>query len=187
MVYTNYSFTDAISAYARMSTQYFTFPIFCVLGIIVTLIVAFNLENKNGNFVFYTLNIILTGIIIFTKGVDVANNLDIIFKSFLKNSYFYYINTIISFCVVTSIINSKRVSNLFKYVSLGLYCLIIINFTFFIYITNYLSNIEMLVPFNTYPMVYFGNIIEISLYVALFFEWATFMKKKKVHRLGNHL
>ena len=187
MVYTRYSFMDAINLYAKMSAQYLTFPIFLVMGIILTALVAFNIDNKNGNFVFNGLCIVLTGVIIYTKGLDIVNNLDIVFNSFIKNTYFYFINTIVSFIVVNRIINSKRVGNTYKYISLIFYCLIIVNLMFNIYVTNYLSNIEIMVAINTYPMVLLGNIISILLYVSLILEWSIFMKKKKVHRLGDHL
>ena len=187
MVYTKYSFMDALNLYAKMSAQYLTFPIFVVMGILLVLIIAFNMDNKNGNFIFIGLNIALTGVIIYSKGLDLVEHADILFNSFIKNSYFYFVNTVISFIVVSRIIHSKRITKTFKNVSLGFYLLIIVNLMFTIYISNYLSNIDIMVAINTYPMVYFGNIISFGLYIALFLDWAVFMKKKKVHRLGNHL
>ena len=55
-----------------------------------------------------------------------------------------------------------------------------------IYISNYLQNVMIYVVGNTYPMVYFGNIISFILYGIILLYWIIFMKKKKIHRMENH-
>ena len=184
----DYTFTDALGSYVTMASSYKTFPIFAIAGLVFVLLIAFNIENKNANFIFYGLNIILLGIIAYSNGMDILNNIDILLDgNIFKNMYFYLLNAFVALIVVSKIYSSKRVSSTYKYIVMVLYYLLIVNLFFMIYVSNYFKNIKLLVIGNVYPMVYFGNIVCFIIYGSIILNWLVIMPKKKKHRLGNHL
>lgn len=184
----DYTFTDALSRYITMAFDFKTFSIFAIAGLVFVLLIAFNIENKNANFLFYGLNIILLGLIVYTNGLDIINHFDTLFSgNILKNMYFYLFNMFVALIVISKIYSSKRVSNSYKYMVLTLYYFLIVNLFFMIRVSNYFNNIKLLVIGNVYPMVYFGNIVCFIVYGSIILNWLIIMPKKKKHRLGNHL
>lgn len=184
----DYTFTEALSRYVALAFDFKTFAIFAIAGLVFVLLIAFNIENKNANVLFYGLNILLLGIIAYTNGLDIIDHFDTFLSSnIFKNMYFYLFNMFICLIVISRIYASKRVTTGFKYMILVLYYFLIVNLFFMIRVSNYFNNIKLLVIGNVYPMVYFGNIVCFMVYSLIILNWLVIMPKKKKHRLGNHL
>ena len=180
MVSVNYSLGKALTRYIELSKDFSTLSIFAFIGLIFVLLIAINIENKNANFIFYGLNITLIVIIAFTYGLKILDNIDSFFNVDLyKNVYFYLANMVISLLLITSIYKSKCIDKRVKYIIMVFYYLTIVNLLFMLYISNYLQNVMLYVIGNTYPMVYFGNIVSFILYGIIFLYWFFAMKKKR--------
>lgn len=188
MTSVNYSLGNALNRYFELSKDFGSFLIFAVVCLIFVTLVIVNIDNKKADFIFYGLNITLIGIIIYTYGLKILDNIDsFINLDLYKNIYFYLTNMIISLLLISRVYSSKRIEKVFKRIVMIFYYLTIVNLLFMIYISNYLQNVMIYVVGNTYPMVYFGNIISFILYGIIGLYWFIFMKRKKVHRMGNHL
>ena len=185
---TNYSIANAIELYTKMANNYTTFAVFALVCLIFVGILVFNVENKNTYFLFYALNLILVGIILWTHGINIVNNIDsFLTVNLYKNVYFYLANTVLSLIIITRVLSSNRKPKSLKYLIFLFYYLILTNLLFMLYISNYLQNIMLLVIGNTYPMVYFGNILSFIMYIILIIYLLFFSKKVKKHRFGAHL
>lgn len=185
---TNYSLTNALDLYMKMTTSFSTFFVFAVVCLIFVGIITFNLKTKNTNFLFLALNIILIGIILWTHGINIINNIDSFFTvNLYKNVYFYLANMVLSLIIISKILSSNRSSISIKYIVCLFYYLLLTNLLFMLYISNYLKNIMLLVVGNTYPMVYFGNMIAFLMYIVLIVYHFFYTKKIKKHRFGAHL
>ena len=184
----NYNLVDAIKLYADMFVSVKSFPIFAILALIIVLIVGFNLNNKNANFLYYIFNTIVIGVILFKFGKDIPSKIPTFFSHrFYKNIYLYLTNIIVSLILITFILKSKRRPLKYKYVILVFYYFVLVNSIFMLSMAHYLSYDFMMVLVNTYPMVLMGNIVSFGLYITVIGYWLFFSKKQKKHRLGNHL
>ena len=102
----NYNLVDAIKLYADMFVSVKSFPIFAILALIIILIVGFNLNNKNANFLYYIFNTIVIGVILFKFGKDIPSKIPTFFSHrFYKNIYLYLTNIIVSLILITFILN----------------------------------------------------------------------------------
>lgn len=187
MTIVNYSLGKALTRYFELSKDFESFFIFAFVCLIFVVLIIVNIDNKKADSIFYGLNIVLIGIIIFTYGLKILDNLDSFFNfNLYKNIYFYITNMILSILVISWVYSCKRIEKVFKRIVIIFYYLTIVNLLFMIYISNYLQNVMIYVVGNTYPMVYFGNIISFILYGIILLYWIIFMKKKKIHRMENH-
>ncbi len=185
---TNYSISNALELYTKMANNFSTFSIFAIVCLIFITIILINIDNKNTNFLYYALNLILIGIIIWTHGLNIINNLDSFLNiNLYKNIYFYLANMVLSLIIITKVLSSNRNPKELKYIICFFYYLLLTNLLFMLYISNYLKNIMLFVIGNTYPMVYFGNILAFIMYIMLIAYLLFFSKKVKKHRFGAHL
>lgn len=188
MINFNFTITNALELYTRMFVNFPAFPILAITALIFILVITFNLDNKNTHFLFYGLNIILIGIIVWTHGVNILNNIDTFFGANLfKNVYLYLTNMVLALIFISIILHNSKLNKNIKYIIIIFYYLILVNLLLMLYMSNYLQNIMILVISNTYPMIYFGNITAFTMYIVLIIYWLFFKKKVKKHRLGNHL
>ena len=77
--------------------------------------------------------------------------------------YFYYFNSII-YLIIMVVVNFKTKYKKTNYLFYGL---VLINLLFSLFMTYYLSNVEIIVIGNIFPMIKFGNIIYISYYIFI--------------------
>ena len=188
MVKTEYSMLQAFGHYANFILEDKTFIVFALAALVFVILVALNRNNKGVSFLFLGLNLLLTIIILFTFGFDILDNFDTFFHLDLyKNMYFFFLNSVIALCTCSWIYKSKRCDDTFKNIMLVIYFPLITNIIYMLSISNYFQDSELILLFNSYPMVYVGNLIYFTLYVFLFLYWFFAMKKKKKRRLGNHL
>ena len=188
MVKTNHSLLQAFGHYANFIVEDKTFIVFALAALVFVIIVALNQKNKGISFLFLGLNLLLTIIILFNFGLDILNNFDTFFHLDLyKNMYFFFLNSVVALCTCSWIYKSKRCEDGFKGLMLVIYFPLITNIIYMLSISNYFQDSELILLFNSYPMVYVGNLIYFTLYGFLFLYWFLAMKKKKKRRLGNHL
>lgn len=188
MISFNFTVANALDLYTRMFANFPAFPILAITALVFVIVIAFNLENKSTHFLFYGLNIILIGIICWTHGMNILNNIDSFWGvNLFKNVYFYLANMVLALILITIILRNNKLDKGIKYITIVFYYLILVNLLLMLYMSNYLQNIMLLVVSNTYPMIYFGNIVAFVMYAVLIIYWLFFMKKVKKHRLGNHL
>lgn len=188
MINMEFTTLQALTTYIEMFSNFKYFPILALAALVFVIAVALNLKSNNSRILFLGLNIILAIIICFTHGINIINNIDTFFETnILKNVYFYLANMVICLIIISSSLKSKRIELSCKYLICVLYYFLLLNLIHMLYVSNYLKNIMLLVMPNTYPMVYFGNIVAFLIYALLILYWLFFMGKKKKHRLGNHL
>ncbi len=188
MIGFNFTITNALELYTRMFANFPAFPMLAITALIFIIVITLNLDNNNTHFLYYGLNIILIGIICWTHGMNILNNIDSFWGvNLFKNVYFYLANMVLALLLISLILRNRKFDKGIKYITIVFYYLILVNLLLMLYISNYLQNIMVLVVSNTYPMIYFGNMIAFVMYIALILYWLFFKKKIKKHRLGNHL
>lgn len=179
---------QVIGAYTNFILEDKTFLIFAIATLVFVIMIALNIEKNNAAFLFLGLNIVLIGIIVINFGADIIKNCDTFLSADLyKNMYFFFFNSIVALGISSTVYKSKRCEKGIKNLMLIIYYPLITNLIYMISISNYFQDAELITLFNAYPMVYVGNIIYFVLYGILFLYWLFLMKKKKKHRLGNHL
>ena len=184
----NFTIGEAFRFYADMLVNVKSFPIFAIAALVFVILIALNIENKNANFLYYLLNSVLIGVIVYKYGYDIIKHLDsFISLDIYRNIYFFLANTIVSLVLITSILRNKRRPKEYKYCVLIGYYLILVNLIFMLAMSHYLEYEHLMVLVNTYPMIFFGNIASTILYAIIIIYWFFFAKKQKKHRLGNHL
>lgn len=184
----NFNVADAFSWYLTMMGDGVAFTCFAIVSLIFTILIAFNADNKNANFLVIGLHAIIILIICWMHGRNIISNIDLLFKgNLLKNIYLYLVNMIVSLILIASIYKSKTIDKSFKYIVLFIYYFLLLNLLFSIYMSNYLQNVMLLLLVNIYPMVLVGNILSFVLYGLFIIYILFYSKKKKKHRLGNHL
>lgn len=184
----NFTIKEALSWYLTMMGDGVAFTCFAIVSLIFTALITLNADNKNANFLVIGLHALIIGIICWFNGRNIVNNLDLLFKGNLfKNIYLYLVNMIVSLILIAHIYTSKNIPKGFKYVVLTLYFFLLLNLLFSIYMSNYLQNVMLLLLVNIYPMVLVGNILAFILYALYIIYILFYSKKKKKHRLGNHL
>ncbi len=188
MIGFNFTITNALELYTRMFANFPAFPMLAITALIFIIVITLNLDNNNTHFLYYGLNIILIGIICWTHGMNILNNIDSFWGvNLFKNVYFYLANMVLALLLISLILRNRKLDKGIKYITIVFYYLILVNLLLMLYMSNYLQNIMVLVVSNTYPMIYFGNMIAFVMYIALILYWLFFKKKIKKHRLGNHL
>lgn len=150
-----------------------TFFIFSILAVLIYIfIIFFNRNRKISKTIVLFINIILIIIILYYYLISI---LSFKFNNPLNNIYFYFLNSII-YLIITIIIKCKRNYNIFEYV---IYCISLVFIIFSCFITKYLSNVNILVIGNIYPMIKLGNIIYIIYYIYLIIKLIrAFLTKK---------
>lgn len=150
-----------------------TFFIFSILVVLIYMfIIIFNRNRKISKTIVLSINIILIIIILYYYLISI---LSFKFNNPLNNIYFYFLNSII-YLIINIIIKCKRNYNIFEYVIYGISLVFII---FSCFITKYLSNVNILVIGNIYPMIKLGNIIYIIYYIYLIIKLIrAFLTKK---------
>lgn len=180
MVKTDYSILQALGNYSNFILEDKSFIVFALAALVFVIIVVLNQENKGVSFLFLGLNILCIGIIIFNFGSEIINNIDTFFHLDLyKNMYFFFFNSIVALFTCCWIFKSKRCEKSFKNLMLVIYFPLITNMIYMLSISNYFQNADLILLFNSYPMVYAGNIIYFILYGLLFLYWIFAMKKKR--------
>ncbi len=179
MTHTNFDIADCFNLFFKQMKNISAYPLLLILTIIYIIILIVNFKNKKMHISMYILHGLLILIICIFFGSKIINNIDTFFKSdFIKNTYFYLFNMIISIMLSTKVIVSKKINDTIKYICLVPYSLIIFFLLLFIYMSN-IVNYNMLYIFgNTYPSVYFGNIISIFLYIIIFVSWLFIIIKR---------
>ena len=184
----NFTIGDAFRLYADMLINVKSFPIFAIAALVFVILIALNIENKNANFLYYLLNSILVGVIIYKYGKNIIDNLNSFIQlDIYRNIYFFLANTVVSLILITLILRNNRRPKQYKYFILVAYYLILVNSLFMLAMSHYLEYEHLMVLVNTYPMILFGNIASTVLYIIIIVYWLFFAKKIKKHRLGNHL
>lgn len=179
MTHTNFDIADCFHLFFKQMKNISAYPLILLLTIVYTIILIVNFKNKKMHISMYILHGLLILIICVFFGSKIINNIDTFFRSdFIKNTYFYLFNMIISILLITRIIVSKRLKDIIKYICLLPYSLIMFFLLLFMYMSN-VVNYNMLYIFgNTYPSVYFGNIISLILYIITFISWLFIIIKK---------
>ena len=184
----NFTVSDAIKLYTRMITHIEALPFIALIAIIFAIIVAVNVDNKNMRFLHYGMNLLLIIYIIVKFGLGIVDHMDSFFSTkVLGNVYFYLANMIFALFLISGTFRSARIEKSVKYVVSVLYAIILINLFIMLFMSDALYHNVTLILGNTYPMIFFGNIAAVLMYVLLGLYWLFVLPKRKKHRLGNHI
>ena len=153
----NYNIIDTLKMfidcmrYNAMISIIISSIILCVLCI---------LNKKFGKYLILVINVI----ILFLIGkYYIKEILSFNYSNPINNLYFYLFNSII-FIIVFSIETVFNSLDNYDYIFNSVFY-IFISFTLFM--TNYLNNITLIVLYNTFPMIKFGNILMLIYYLTV--------------------
>ena len=142
------------------SFKYDIFIAIIISSILFTILLIINKNNKIMNYFICLINVILISIICFFY---IKKILTFKFNNPINNIYFYFFNTIL-YLIISSIIIFKTK---YKKINFIFYGLSLINILFSIFMTINLENVSLIVLYNIFPMIKFGNIIYILYYVFI--------------------
>lgn len=181
----NFTLAEAISLYTSMFRDITAFSLITAAVVIYTILVLINIDNKEMNYVFIGLNVIILIFLFANHGMDTINNIDSFFNTnVLKNLYFYYFNTMFMLCLVTSILRNKRIEKSIKSMVIVVYGVSLINLFLVLYMSYVVNNNVIYILGNTFPMFYFGNISNIVIYGILLLYFLVAYKKVRKHRFS---
>ena len=167
----NYNIIDTFKL-LKDSFKYNIFYSIIIVSILLVMILILNKDKKITRYLVLGINILL---IILIGYYYIKNILTFKFSNLINNIYFYFFNTII-YLIIISIMNFKTKYKKTNYVFYGLS---LINILYSIFMTHYLSNINLIVIGNIFPMIKFGNILYFVYYILLVVCLGRFLWKKK--------
>jgi len=144
-----------------------------ILSVILFIIILILNENKKIiKYIILGINILL---IVLISYYYIKSILTFKFKNPINNMHFYFFNSIV-YLIVMSLINFK---SKYKKINYIIYGLVLINLLYSLFMTHYLSGIELVVIGNIFPMIKFGNIIYLIYYIFIFICLGVYIWKKK--------
>lgn len=154
----------------------FKYPIFysiIIVSILLVIILILNKDKKITKYIVCTINLVLISLICYFYLNQIFS---FKFTRPINNLYFYFFNSVV-YLILMPIINFKTKYTKINYI---IYGLVLINLLYSLFMTHYLSNINLIVIGNIYPMIKIGNIIYFIYYMFLIFIlWRYLWKKKK--------
>ena len=140
------------------SFKYNIFISIIISSILFVIVLMLNKDKKIVNYIILGINLLL---IILISYYYISSILTFEFSHPINNMYFYFFNSII-YLIIMTILNFKTKYKRINYIFYGL---ILINLLYSLFMTHYLSNVELIVIGNIFPMIKFGNIVYISYYI----------------------
>ena len=118
------------------------------------------LNKKVGKYLIIIINII---ILFFIGKYYIKEILSFNYSNPINNIYFYLFNSIIFICIfsIETIFNSL---DNYDYIFNSTFYIFIL---FMLFMTNYLNNMTVIVLYNTYPIIKFGNILMLIYYMTV--------------------
>lgn len=171
----NYDFLETIKLF--LGTLRYEVMIAIMISIIILVVLLIlNKDNKKTNYVVSSINLVLIIIILLYYVKDIFK---FDFSNPINNICFYFLNSILYLIFMS--ITSFRTK--YKKTNFIIYGIVLINLLFSFFMTKYLNNNTLLVLFNIYPMIKFGNIIYIDFYILLCLEYVN----KKIKKCNKKL
>lgn len=168
----NYNFIHTFKL-LKDALKYNIFISIIISSILFIIILILNKDKKIIKYIILSINIFLIILIgyYYIKSISTFK-----FSNPINNMYFYFFNSIIYLFIMT-IINFKSKYKKSNYIFYGV---VLINLLYSLFMTHYLSNIEIIVIGNIFPMIKFGNIIYIIYYLFLIIKYikSNFLTKK---------
>lgn len=158
----NYSIIETFKLLSN-AFKYNIFISIIISSILFVIILIINKDKKTVNYITLILNILL---IILISYYYIKSILTFKFSNPINNMYFYYFNNIIYLIVMTIICFKTK----YKKINYIFYGLILINLLYSLFMTYYLSNIEIVVIGNIFPMIKFSNILCLVYYFLFIFK-----------------
>ena len=147
----NYNLIEAIKL-LRNCFKYEIFIAIILSCVLLTIIFIINKNKRKINYIILGINILL---IFFISYFYIADIFTLKFTNFINNIYFYFFNSIIYLIIISLIIIKTK----YRKTNYIFYGLSLINILFSLFMTYYLGNINLIVIFNIFPMIKFGNIL----------------------------
>lgn len=169
-MYLNYSITKLFALLIDYVYNYKIFIAIILSCIIYCTLYFVNINNKKFNLLTLLINFILIVLIIYYYNSGLMQTG--IFNHFSHNMYFYFLNSII-YLVIVSVMFYKNKLKRMCIISYGLGLIFLL---FALFMTYYLSNIDIVVLGNIYPSIVFGNYI----YFIYYFILIVFIIKNKI-------
>lgn len=153
----NYNIIETLKLLST-SFKYNIFISIIISSILFVIVLMLNKDKKIVNYIILGINLLL---IILISYYYISSILTFEFSHPINNMYFYFFNSII-YLIIMTILNFKTKYKRINYIFYGL---ILINLLYSLFMTHYLSNVELIVIGNIFPMIKFGNIVYISYYI----------------------
>lgn len=152
----------------------FKYPIFysiIIVSILLVIILMLNKDKKITKYIVCGINLVL---VVLICCFYINQIFSFKFTRPINNLYFYFFNSVI-YLILMPIINFKTKYTKINYI---IYGLVLINLLYSLFMTHYLSNINLIVIGNIYPMIKIGNIIYFIYYILLIIALVRFLCKK---------
>lgn len=167
----NYNIIDTFKLLIN-AFKYNIFYSIIIGSILFVIILILNKDKKIIKYIILGLNIILITLISYYY---IKSILTFKFSNPINNMYFYFFNSII-YLIIMTILNFKTKYKKINYIFYGL---VLINLLYSLFMTHYLSNVEIIVIGNIFPMIKIGNIIYLIYYIVMIIFLGRFLWKKK--------
>ena len=167
----NYNIIDTFKLLIN-AFKYNVFYSIIIGSILFVIILIINKDKKIIKYIILGLNIIL---IAFISYYYIKSILTFKFSNPINNMHFYFFNSII-YLIIMTILNFKIKYKKINYIFYGL---VLINLLYSLFMTHYLSNVEIIVIGNIFPMIKIGNIIYLIYYIVMIIFLGRFLWKKK--------
>lgn len=163
-----YTFREAIDLYFKTISNYHSFYTILLAIVILGFVLIANMNGKNNIVVTTILNVISMFLIFYYFGFEIIDNLDSCFNhDFLNNICLYFVNSIIALIAASITITSLRIDYTSRFVLMVMYCLLLGNLLYSLYIT-YTINANLLVTLgNIAPMIHVGNLLSFMIYIYI--------------------
>jgi len=168
----NYNIIDTFNLLSD-AFKYDIFIAIIISSILFVTLLILNKDKKIINYIILGINILL---VIIISCYYIKSIITFKFSNPINNMYFYFFNSII-YLVIMTIVNFKTKYKKINYIFYGL---VLINLLYSLFMTHYLSNIELIVIGNIFPMIKIGNIIYFIYYIFLIIKYIKerFLTKK---------
>ena len=160
-MYLNYSISKLFSLLIDTICNYKIFVALILSAIIYSVLYLINIKVKKFDFITIVINFLIIILIIYYYNTNLFNIG--MLKYFYHNMYFYFLSSII-YLILVSIMLYK---NKLKKVSIINYGLAIIFLLYALFMTYYLSNVDIVVLGNIYPSIVLGNFLYFTYYLIV--------------------
>lgn len=167
----NYNIIDTL----KLLKDAFKYDMFIAVIISCILFIILLILNKDKKIIKYIVLILNILLVIIISCYYIKSILSFKFNNPINNMYFYFFNSII-YLIIMPIINFKTKYKKINYIFYGL---VLINLLYSLFMTYYLSNIDLIVLGNIFPMIKFGNIIYIIYFIIIIIILGRFLWKRK--------
>lgn len=171
-MYLNYSIAKLFSLLVDYVYNYKIFIAIILSCIIYCTLYFVNINNKKFNLLTLLINFILIVLIIYYYNSDLIQMK--MLNHFSHNLYFYFFNSTIYLTIVSVMLYKNKL----KKICIISYGLGLIFLLFALFMTYYLSNVDIVVLGNIYPSIVLGNYI----YFIYYFILIIFIIKTKVFK-----